>query len=385
VLDPAIDRRIWGLNDEGRSRVLGLYDKARVLIGACNKVQKDVERRQDWIEKSLIAADDWNYEISSDILEFDPNPDVETHSLEVAFRRAEIERFFDRDTELCDLMRELEAASDRVDQIATMCADLQLCPAFTDIILGKLPRELRDQIYDYLWTEECIESMDGAISFAPRYYFSDEAGTNVLDLPVPRFANATFVGVDFASEAAARYFRSLSNAEIDYRYVRAHLERNNFGPMEFAVRDNIQHLVMRVDETYGTIFPGKRIASRALDDSMNSLLMLKDNRNLRVEIYLEPGMQWSMAFYQALEVIKPVFLTLCEANIDIRVLGYDFFSTTEDDDADIFSEQLNYYLTAASPGEWLDMKAKEIKEIPPGPLRQRCNRVSCSFIVNRPS
>jgi hypothetical protein len=70
-----------------------------------------------------------------------------------------------------------------------------------------------------------------------------------------------------------------------------------------------------------------------------------------------------------------VFLTFREANIDIKVLGYDFFSTTEDDDTDIFSEQLNYYLTARTPKEWLDMKAKEIKEIPRGPLRQRCKRV----------
>jgi hypothetical protein len=379
VVDPAIDHRIWGLNDEDSCRVLGLYDKGRVLIEAYNKVQKDIETRQDSIMEVVNATDDWDYEFSCGIPISNFDPDMSDHEPEIALRRAKIKHFFGRDTELCDLMKEREAARDLINQVATMCADLQRCPGFTAIILEKLPRELRDQIYDYLWMGQYIESMDQAISFAPKYYLSDEAGTTAPDLPVPRFANATFVGVDFASEAAARYFRSLSNAELDYRYVRVHLERNNFGPMEFAVRDNIQHLVMTIDEKHGTIYPGKRIASRALDDSMNSLLMLKDNRSLRVEIYLEPGMQWSLAFYQALEVIKPVFLTLCEANINIRVLGYDFFSTTEDDDADIFSEELNRYLTAATPVEWLDMKAKEIKEMPPGPFRQRCNRVSHSF------
>lgn len=62
--------------------------------------------------------------------------------------------------------------------------------------------------------------------------------------------------------------------------------------------------------------------------------------------------------------------------MDVKVLGYDFFSTTEDYDADVFSEQLNYYLTAGTPEEWLEMKAKEIKEMPRGPFRQRCKRVS---------
>jgi hypothetical protein len=337
-----------------------------------NRLQKNTETRQKLL-KDASETDDWDYVYQYDV-DFEFDSDGSAAEVE-QLRLAKLEHVMDMDDELRNLMRELEAAESCVDNVATACADLQLRPSFTAIILAKLPRELRDLVYDYLWTEDHVESMDRACSFAPAWYFSDEAAINAPDLPVPRFANATFVGVDFASEAAARYFRVLSGTELDYRYVRAHIERDHLGPMAFAVKDDIRRLVITIDESGGTIYTGRRIACRALNDSMNSLLMLRDHQNLSVRIYLESDMQWSLAFYQALEAIKPVFLTLREANIDIKVLGYDFFSTTEGDDTDIFSEQLNYYLTARAPKEWLDMKAKEIKEIPRGPLRQRCKRV----------
>ncbi|KAG9192303.1 hypothetical protein G6011_11037 [Alternaria panax] len=160
------------------------------------------------------------------------------------------------------------------------------------------------------------------------HYDSDEAVKNVPDLSVPCFANATFVRVDFASEAAARYFRVLSGAELDNRYVRAHIEHEQFCPMAFAVKNDIRHLVMTIDESAGAIFP-----------------------DISIELYLEPGMQWILVFYQALGPMKPVFMKLREADIDIKVMGYDFFSATEDDDIGIFSEQLNRYLTAGGPEE----------------------------------
>jgi hypothetical protein len=340
VPNPAIDHRFWGLNDEDSARVVSLYDEARLLMADYNNVQKDIETRQELLRNS------WKAKFT----------DIKLHKLET----------------------EMEAAKTSIDRVATECADRQLCPLFTAIILAKLPRELRDHVYDYLWTEEHLESMDKAISFVPNYSSPDESVVSAPELPVPRFANATFVGVDFASEAAARYFRVLSGAELDYRYVRAHIERDHFGPMPFAVKNDIRRLVMKIDES---AYPGRWIAPAALTDSMNSLLMLKDHHDISIRVYLESELQWSLAFYQALELIKPVFMMLREINIDIKVLGYDFFSTTEDDDADIFSEQLNHYLTADTPEEWLDMKAREIKEMPRGLPRRRCKRVRNSYLV----
>ncbi|KAL1800253.1 hypothetical protein ACET3X_000595 [Alternaria dauci] len=372
VSNTAADRRFWGLNRDDSARVADLYDAGRLLMTDYNKSQEEVWARRKLHEDyanltddlECLARGDFNFEYDYGIIATE----------EEQLRHAKLKNMMDKDTKLCNLVRDMEAVNCSIDHIATACADLQLCSSLTAIILAKLPRELRDHVYDYLWTGEHVESMDEVISFVPKQYFLDEAATNAPELPVPRFANVTFVGVDFASEAATRYFRVLSGAELDYRYVRAHLERNHFGPMVFAVKKDIRCLVMKIEETAMTIYPGKRIALDALTDSMNSLLMLKDYQDISIKIYLEAGMQSSLAFYQALEAIKPVFMTLREANIDIKVLGYDFFSTTEDDDEDIFSEQLNHYLTAGTPEEWLDMKAREIKKLPRGLPRKRCKR-----------
>jgi len=376
--DPAIDHRLWGLNAGDRSRVLGLYDQGKKLVPSYNKIQKNVQTRQDQIMRSVNGTDDWDWFMHTDVPGYD-GLELREERLavqEAALRREKIKYFFERDPELCHLMREREAVERPIYQVAAACADLQLCQSFTAIILQKLPRELRDQIYNYQWTEEHIRSLNDAISFVPKYHSADEAGTGVQYLPVPRFANAALVGEEFASEAATTYFKDLSNVELDYRYVRAYLERDRFGSMAFSFKDAIRRLVITIDEDYGNIYSGKWIACRALYDNMKSLLMLRDRQELSVEIYLESDMQWNLALFQALETIKPVFLMIREANMDVKVLGYDFFSTTEDYDADVFSEQLNYYLTAGTPEEWLEMKAKEIKEMPRGPFRQRCKRVS---------
>ncbi|KAH6872693.1 hypothetical protein BKA58DRAFT_438797 [Alternaria rosae] len=375
VSDLSIDHRLWGLNAEDSARVLGLYDQGRRLIPGYNKLQKDIETRQNQIMRSVNGTDDWDWLMRNNVPEFE-ELDLQGMSIpeqEVILRRVKIKDYFDEEI-LRDLMGEMEAVEGPIDQIAATCADLQLCPSFTAIILRKLPPELRDQIYHHLWMEEQIKSMDQAISFVPKHHSLDEAGTKVQDLPVPRFANAALVGEDFASEAVATYFRDLSKFELDYRYVRACLERDHFGSMPFSFKEAIRHLVITVDEDFGNLYSGKKIACRALSDSMNSLLMLRERQCLSVEIYLGPDMQWRLALFQALEVIKPVFLMLRKANIDVKILGYDFFSTTEDDDADVLSEQLNIYFTASTPEEWLEMKAKEIKEMPQGPLRQRCKR-----------
>ncbi|KAI4692729.1 uncharacterized protein J4E88_001097 [Alternaria novae-zelandiae] len=319
--DPAIDHRLWGLNAGDRSRVLGLYDQGKKLVPSYNKIQKNVQTRQDQIMRSVNGTDDWDWFMHTDVPGYD-GLELREERLavqEAALRREKIKYFFERDPELCHLMREREAVERPIYQVAAACADLQLCQSFTAIILQKLPRELRDQIYNYQWTEEHIRSLNDAISFVPKYHSADEAGTGVQYLPVPRFANAALVGEEFASEAATTYFKDLSNVELDYRYVRAYLERDRFGSMAFSFKDAIRRLVITIDEDY-------------------------------------------------------VFLMIREANMDVKVLGYDFFSTTEDYDADVFSEQLNYYLTAGTPEEWLEMKAKEIKEMPRGPFRQRCKR-----------
>jgi hypothetical protein len=203
-----------------------------------------------------------------------------------------------------------------------------------------------------------------------------------IDLPVPPFANSHLVGNEFAQETATYYFRMRRIAEVDYRCVRAYLERDRFGPMPFLVKNVIRRLVIKIDwdmckHTYFGEDSREDFAYDALADSIASLLILRHHKDMAIEIYLHPDMQFCPSLYRVLETMKPGYLSLREANVNIKVLGYEWFSVMDADD-DTTSEQLNCYFTR-TPEEWLDMKAKEIRAILEAKLRKRCKRVSISL------
>lgn len=283
--------------------------------------------------------------------------------------------------------------SSEINDIATACAGIQLSSLSAIVIKRLPPRELRDQVYvsiqptsyrrykgltslrsyGYLWTNKRVRIMDESLSSYSGKKSLGQAGVQTAEIPVPQFANSVFVGDVFASEAAALYFRTLIGAEIDYRCVRNHLEREKIGAMPFPLAKTIRRLTIKIEEEY----IGWVIDYEVLKDCIQSLLMLKDHSGICVEIYLNSNIQYSGALFRVLETIKPVFFALRDTKVEIKVLGYNFFSLLEDDKSDAFSEQLNYYFMG-TPQEWLEMKKTENREIPGVSLRNQCKRVSTS-------
>jgi hypothetical protein len=215
--------------------------------------------------------------------------------------------------------------------------------------------------------------MDSSISKFAMATSMDRSG---IDLPVPHFTNAHVMGNEFAEEAATYYFRVRRIAEVDYRCVRAYLERDRFGPMPFLVKNAIRRLTIKIDWDMckGTYFGGD-FAYEALTDSIDSLGLLQNHKEMAIEIFLHPDIQFCPSLYRVLDTIKPGFLLLREANVNIKVLGYEWFSLMAEDPAETTSEQLNYYFER-TPEEWLNMKAEEVRAISEVKLRRRCKRVS---------
>lgn len=213
--------------------------------------------------------------------------------------------------------------------------------------------------------------------------YQDRPAEHSSDLPVPIFANPRFFGTDFASEFALRYVRALNGAEIDYRCVRAHINRDRFGSLEFPFKKFINCLTIAVGEIdgYGLDPP---FAETAWRDSLDSLLGLKDNRSVKIIVYLPERVQYQKRFFEILEATRPFFHIFGENSMDVKILGYDFFNPIEYDPENIFSEQLNRYFDGTAE-EWLDMKAKEIKEIPEAKQRKACKGVRHPLFIRKSS
>ena len=276
----------------------------------------------------------------------------------------------------------------QLDKLAKQSAASQLS-SFPPTVCSSLPRELRDQIYDYLWTEDYVEELDSVISArdAPPWLSSSDISSS--NLPVPFFADAAIVGSEFAKEAAVWYFRMLTGAEINYRHVRGYLERDTFGSMTFMPRDVINILTIDVRFEFNSRVTGE-IAYAALRDSMNSLSLLQDQKNLStIEIYLSQSLQFSRALFHVLDIIAPAYHALeGRAGPKIKVMGYQFFTPAWRNEGEPTTkkkscatvELMNYYF-AGTPEEWLAMKEEEIKADPKPQRRQKCYevRIACSI------
>ncbi|KAF1829475.1 hypothetical protein BDW02DRAFT_573931 [Decorospora gaudefroyi] len=385
-IEPELDHRYWGLDLDQRAQVLRLYKEGIALTAKQRSIKQEIwGRRKNLLDdnhtgEGLSDSDEgvsYCAEYSSDESPYcsDAYYSVDSDACQVFMEsrscREHREQLMDEDADLECLVEKWTSNNSKIQQVATECADLQLCSPFITMICNRLPRELRDQIYDCLWTAEDVLQMDGEISAFSMTSDETRAIMAVTDLPVPRYANADLVGHQFAAEAAEWYLRMRKEAEVDYRCVRAYLERDRFGPMPLFIRNCIRRLIIKID-CQASLITG--MDYEALRDSMDSLLMLKDHDDLAIEIYLDQGLQYHLAFYRVLEIIKSAYLVLREANLDIKVLGWEFFSPVGNDPCDVESEQLNYYFTG-TPKEWLDMKAEEIKAIKERKLRIQCQRI----------
>lgn len=66
--------------------------------------------------------------------------------------------------------------------------------------------------YDHLWDDDCLVSLDAAISLASIetsmgvQHPVDQPVVDILELPISEFGNVDLVGTEFAWEVAVRYF-----------------------------------------------------------------------------------------------------------------------------------------------------------------------------------
>lgn len=265
--------------------------------------------------------------------------------------------------------------------LAKECSTL-ICKPFAAIVYNRLPRELRDQVYDLLWTDEEVDQLDQVIGTSkdlPRLnHWSDP--TVPSERAVPFFADADFTGPEFAHEAAVWYFKMRTRGEIHYSQVRNYIERNEFGGVKLAPINFIRRLTINLE----WVMPyADHLSYADLRECMESLLTLKDKKRLAIEIYLSRDMQFSRTMFQALELIRPFFLEMKGNGFPPKLMGYQWFSPkwrqvnpdrVEERKTYATVELLNYFFDG-TPEEWLAMKSEEIQADENHTRRKKCFQV----------
>jgi hypothetical protein len=267
----------------------------------------------------------------------------------------------------CRLLREL----------AERCATLLSNP-FAHAVYGALPAELRNQVYDHLWDWETVETIDHHVTRAKER--NDERTSGNWILSAPFFADAKIVGELFAREAATQFFRMITDAEVHYRLVRVYVQMNQFGNMSFRPRDIIRRL--RIDVQWSNSWGREEIVYADLQDNLQSLLCLPARNDFVVEIFLPRQMQFSRIFFHVLDIIKPIYHSLVQKGVKIKVLGYRFFTPSwRVDTADTTetgpkfhcttAEALNFYFDGTTE-DWFAMKEAELAAIKNPRRMQKC-------------
>jgi hypothetical protein len=278
-------------------------------------------------------------------------------------------------------------------KLAENCAAL-MCAPFAVSVQSRLPRELRDQVYEHLWEQRYIDHVDAAIALPLKFTKNapkdSVSKTQNMNLPMPFFTDARFVGKALARESATYFFRMLTDAELHYQRVSTYLRIEKLGNLEFRPRDIIRRLTIDIA---WSISQQKEVAYSDLQDTLDSLLSLPVRDDLAIVIYLGRDLQYSRNMFCVLDMIKPVFQTLVRKGMNIKVMGYRFFTprwrNTDDDEPGIATkrpyttaERLNYYFDH-TPDEWFEMKEAELRAIKQ-PLRsQRCLEVCYLFATQR--
>jgi hypothetical protein len=274
-------------------------------------------------------------------------------------------------------------------KLAENCTAL-ICAPFAASVQTRLPQELRDQVYDYLWEQRHIVLADASISLphkSPKNGSDDSPPQKQnMNLLMPFHTDARFVGEAFAREAATYFFRMLTDAEVHYQLASAYLRIEELGNMSFRPRDVVRRLTIDIA---WSISQRKEVAYSDLQDTLESLLTLPMRDDLAILMYLGRDLQYSRNMFCVLDMIKPVFCTLFQKGVNIKVLGYRFFTprwrNSGDDETGVGSnrtfttaEQLNYYFDR-TPEEWFEMKEAELRAIKQPLRRQKCLEVYCLF------
>lgn len=264
-----------------------------------------------------------------------------------------------------------------------------LSPPCAHIVMANLPPlELRDHIYNYLWDEKAVQLVDSQIGDITTGQHDSRLSEEWV-IRVPHFADANYVGEQFAREAATLFWRLITNAEVHYRLVRPFLNISSFGNMPFRPRDIIRRLVIDIGCAHAGYY---RIIVVIADlvKNLESLLTLPVQDDFQIIIYISREIQFSRTLFKALEAMKPTYQALVQKGMKVKVLGFQFFTPAWRNPNDVreeakvrrpctTAEQLNYYFEM-TPYEWLDMKEGEINEIKQPVRRERCMEVCVLFV-----
>lgn len=256
------------------------------------------------------------------------------------------------------------------------------CRPFAALVFDKLPRELRDQVYDYLWQGVDADFLDREISCVPEFFHRNDDNEWVLRAPF--YAAADFVGPHFAREAALWYFQKLTNAEVDYKAVHDFLRMKEFGNQAFTPVTTLRTLNIALDwDISNRSKENYYIDQDALRFNLQSLLTLKPHEDFSVVLYLDRNLQFSREMFHALETIRPIYHDVVKSGLNFKVLGFRFFTPAWRRNGSkkvtrpikATSEQLNHYFEM-NPEDWLVLIGKELNQIKQRDRRRACQQVS---------
>jgi hypothetical protein len=216
-------------------------------------------------------------------------------------------------------------------ELIEQCASLW-CSSIAASVHARLPREVRDAIYDHLWDQKSREDLDKKIS-APYIGACDSRVHKEWVLKAPFFSDARFMGHTLAHEAAARFFRTLK-ARVAFQVLPVFLRIERFGSMELRPIDFMRCLTVDVGWANLKL---KALACRDLRHSLVSLLQLPIKEDFAIVLSLGPNVHLSQDLFVALEIIRPTYQALVAKGVKIKVLGFHFFPPGWREDRDILA------------------------------------------------
>lgn len=202
--------------------------------------------------------------------------------------------------------------------------DLASPHELADRTQSRLPRQLRDIIYAYLWDEDILTMLDNASLFdRPSDLCSsseDDAGNTIClcDMPqrVPQFAQAVFIGYGFAYEAVEwlyhnhRGFKVMSPAHIASFYTRD-IFHIGLTPMSFPLRCLTLELKFKTRES-----------KDSLDFKFAPILRLQHHEDAHIIVHLASFTRYNIDLGDAahqIEVLQPILEKIQEREITVTI------------------------------------------------------------------
>lgn len=216
--------------------------------------------------------------------------------------------------------------------------------------LRTLPRELRDQVYIYLWDAEAIEKVKALWDRYSANYGRGERSRDiergacpisrgcVCDIPstLPIFARSSYAS-DIAAENIGIFFRNVKSRTSHTDYIEEHLGEWFFASGVQA-RDHIRYLEVLISSDLSPSElrllkkeperldcpPYKDIIARedaALKENLTRLSTIRFSKGFHLQLVFSNKLQWSSSFLRVLEIIKPIRRTLIdEYKFNITIL-----------------------------------------------------------------